>query len=655
MMERMKTKEEMQSTPKYTLGELQVWVEQRIFNLTGVQRPISFQEVPSGIKGDYGIQLSSFAKESQWNLKDLAEAISEGLKQAKNPFIKEVHTAGPYLNFELDMPTFGAKVTQQVLEMGPRYGEENIGNNTVVVIDMSSPNIAKRMSYGHLRSTIIGDALTRIYRATGYEVLRDNHIGDWGTQFGNLIVAIKRWGNEEELLSSKDPIGVLQDLYVRFHSEMEKEKASERERLKEIVEKEGMEAVPDLQKAVEDVSQEIMARKRISREQLDMFKVVEDALDRVVTSTLEEEGREWFKKLEEGDPEARRFWKICVDLSMKEFERIYRILGVEFEYTLGESFYEGMLVDTIQEVRQSGKATVSDGALVIDMTDKKLGVAIVQKSDGASVYMTRDLATAKYREKDLSAGEVIYVVGEDQKLYFQQLFEILRRLGHPVGERSKHVYFGMVTLPEGRMSTRKGRVILLKDVIDEGLKRVRKILKTKNPDVYSNRKLREIITRQITVGALKWNDLAYDPKRPIIFDWDRALNLEGYSAPFVQYAAVRANSILRTAGVKTGDLKIDISIANSNIYREPAERDIVKKLAAYPKIILEALKTSNPSQIATYAYELAKLFNSFYTSVPVLAAKNDEIRTSRLNLVAATSQTIFNALNLLGIEIPEKM
>ena len=655
MIERMKAKEEIQSAPRYVLEELQVWAEQRIFNLTGVQRPISFQEVPSGIKGDYGIQLSSFTKGSQWNLKGLAEAISEGLKQAKNPFIREVHTAGPYFNFELDMPTFGVEVIRQVFEMGPKYGEESVGNNTVVVIDMSSPNIAKRMSYGHLRSTIIGDALTRIYRATGYEVLRDNHIGDWGTQFGNLIVAIKRWGNEKELLSSKDPIGVLQDLYVRFHSEMEKEKTSKREELKEIVEKEGIEAVPNLQKAIEGVSQEIMARKKISQEQLDMSKVVEDALDRVVTSRLEEEGREWFKKLEKGDPEARRFWKICVDLSMKEFERIYRILGVEFEYTLGESFYEGMLVDTIQEVRQSGKATVSDGALVVDMTDKKLGVAIVQKSDGASVYMTRDLATAKYREKELSAGEVIYVVGEDQKFYFQQLFEILRRLGHPVGERSKHVYFGMVTLPEGRMSTRKGRVILLKDVIAEGLKRVRKILKTKNPDVYSSRKLREIITRQIAIGALKWNDLAYDPKRSIIFDWDKALNLEGYSAPFVQYATVRANSILRTAGVKIGDLKIDTSTADSNIYCKPAERSIIKKLAAYPKIILEALNTNNPSQIATYAYELAKLFDSFYTIVPVLSAKNEEIRVSRVMLVAATSQTISNALNLLGIEVPERM
>ena len=291
------------------------------------------------------------------------------------------------------------------------------------------------------------------------------------------------WGNEKELLASDDPIGILQDLYVKFHEVSKEQSEKIRIVMKNQVKEKGLSSIPTLEKAVEDVSQEIMTRKKITKSELNTETILEDALDRVVVPEIENEGRKWFSKLENGDPETKRLWKTCIDLSMKEFNRMYQVLGVDFELTLGESFYENMLNNVANEVKKSRVGIVSDGALVVDMQDKNLGVAIIQKRDGASVYMTRDLATASYREKELKADRVIYVVGEDQKQYFQQLFEILGRLGHKIGEKSEHVYFGMVRLPEGKMSTRAGRTILLKDVIDEGLKKVGEVIDERSPEL----------------------------------------------------------------------------------------------------------------------------------------------------------------------------
>lgn len=597
-------------------------------------------EAPPHTGYDYGINLSAVGG---WK-GDLP----------KLDFVDEVGSVGPFLNFKLDMSEFGDLALGQILEMGPDFGRENEGKGKRVVIDMSSPNIAKRMSYGHLRSTIIGDALANLYRSQGYEVIRDNHLGDWGTQFGKLIVAIKKWGNEKEILSSEDPIGALQELYVRFDKEVTDEKEILRADAKRKIEESGFESVPGLTEAVEAVSQEIMKRKKIDRDGLDMTKVLEDALDRVIESDLEKEARAWFLKLEKGDTEARRWWKLCIDLSMKEFNQLYKVLGVDFEETLGESFYEDQLQNVIDIVRKSKAGKISEGALVIDMQDKGLGVAIVQKSDGASLYLTRDLACAIYRQERMGADKAIYVVGEDQKQYFQQLFEALRRLGYKIGENAEHVYFGMVSLPEGRMSTRKGRVILLKDVMDEGLKKASEILEKKNPELSKNKALGNVVVRQIAIGALKWNDLSQDAKKPIVFDWAKALNFEGNSAPYVQYTAVRANSILRTAGLDAKKLE-NSKIKGEAVYSEALERAIVRQLSEFPNAIREALRSNSPTRIANYVYELAKRFNSFYTKLPVLKAENRDLVESRLKLVATTSQVIANALGILGIEVPEKM
>ena len=581
------------STEIYPLFQLRNDVGKELIIKTGYSGNIpKLQEPPSNVEADYGIQISPLAKNMSVNPVQLTNRLAEDRWNVR--YVTDVSNQGPYLNFKLEMGEFGNSVLDQVLAMGKDYGKENIGRGKKVVVDMSSPNIAKEMSYGHLRSTIIGDAISNLYNAEGYKVIRDNHIGDWGTQFGKQIAAIKLWGNEKELLRAKEPVGELQKLYQKFHSEAEKD------------------------------------------------------------PKLDDLGREWFLKLEQGNPEAKRLWKMCVNLSLKQFNEIYDILKVKFDVSLGESFYEPMLKGVMNNVEKSSISRKSDGALVVDMNDINLGVAIVQKKDGASVYMTRDLAAAIYREETMRADKAIYVVGEDQKLYFQQLFEVLRRLGHHIGEKSEHVYFGMVRTEEGKMSTRKGRTILLKDVIDEGLSRAESIIEKRNPDLFSNSKKRQEVSRQVAIGALKWNDLSADARRPILFNWDNALNFEGYSAPYVQYAAVRGERILERSGLNRDDLKGSIESV-SGIYEQPSEKRLIKTIASYPAILMEAQEQNNPSVVASGIYDLAKQFSAFYNEAPVLNAKDKATRISRLKLVAATSQVIKNGLGILGIEVPKTM
>lgn len=649
------TPEAVDNAPVYALDLFGHEIDIRLNNELGVpasKELLRVAEPPNGTSADYGLNIVRIANENGERPLDLATRLADSINSSKGGFISKASATGPFLNFELDMGRFGSTVVEQVLTLNDEYGKEKVGNGQRVVIDMSSPNIAKRMSIGHLRSTIIGDSLASIYRSEGYDVIRDNHLGDWGTQFGKLIVAIKKWGNEEEIMTSEDPIETLQELYVKFHDEVDANAVGLRQAAKEKWIQGKVDEVPGLAEAIEDVSQEIMTRKKIGREDLEMEdKVVEDAMDRVIVTALEKEGREWFLKLEKGDPEARRIWKLCVDLSIKEFNKIYEVLGVDFELTLGESFYEDKLKETIEIVRKNEKSSTSKGALGLDLNDKGLGFAIVEKSDGASIYMTRDIAGAIYRQNELKADKILYVVGGDQQHYFDQLFEVLTRLGYKVGERSKHVYFGMITLPEGKMSTRKGRVILLKDVINEGYKRAAEVLEEKNPELYKDEKLKNEVVRQIAIGAMKWNDLSQDAKNSIVFDWDKALNFEGKSAPYVQYTAVRANSILESSGYKKEDL---MSIPEGS-YNLPYEKALIRTLSEFPNAVRSAMEIDSPTKIASYVYELAKRFNSFYTNVPVLKAETNAERTSRLALTVATYQAIKNALALLGIEVPVKM
>ena len=633
-------------TDRKPLKRVEADISEAVSGVLGRQVNLPLQETPKVLEADYGLNLTAVAIQSHMNVEMLGSQI-EALLVGKNyPWLEKVAVQGPFLNVTLEMGVFGIEVVDNVLKMGKDYGTESIGNGEIVAIDMSAPNIAKRMGIGHLRSTIIGDALAHLYEAQGYKPIKDNHLGDWGTQFGNLIVAIKKWGNESELLASEDPIGALQALYVKFHAQMEEEKESDKKAVNAVVAEKGIDAVLGLREAMQRRRQDLIKKDKTPDEE----QILKDAIDQVAKSGLEDEGRRWFLRLEQGDPEAKRLWSTCIEMSMREFEGIYKILGVEFDVTLGESFYENKMAAVIEEVKSSGIGSQSEGALVVDMSDKGLDVAIVRKSDGATLYMTRDLACALYRETEMGAGRAIYVVGEEQQFYFKQLFEILRRMGHPIGEKSEHVYFGLVRSAEGKMSTRKGTTILLKDVIAEGLRRAEQVLGGRVKDPVK----RAEIVRQIAIGALKWNDLGQDPRKTIVFDWDRALKLEGYSGPYVQYAAVRAQHILEASGV-------DIKISNfdtkdtAGLFAAESEKDLIKAIAGYPQAITEARSSSNPSKVAIYLYDLAKRFNLFYNAISVLRTDDPRLKESRVKLVAASLQVIANGLAILGIEIPEAM
>lgn len=652
----------------YPLDNIEDQIIQEISQHTG--QPVSEIKItppPPHVNADYAVQLTTIGKEAGTNPVELAKQVAERLPQIQIRMFEAASAQGPYLNFRLEMGAFGTDTVNQILHLGSDYGKENTGHGGSVVVDMSSPNIAKEMSYGHLRSTIIGDAVSRLHEAMGYAVTRDNHIGDWGTQFGKLIVAIRKWGGDvDQLMISENPIAELQKLYVKFHDEADLQATKLREDLREKLTQDGepttMEELrqkvknvnPQILTAVNEAAQTIIKRKKISEDELDIQKIMEDALDKAAVPPLEEEGREAFAKLEQGDPEARKIWKVCIDLSMKEFEEVYQILGVNFDVVYGESFYEEMLDDAIKAVQKSGAAKRSKGALIVDLEDQGLGTAVIQKSDGSSLYITRDIATAIYRQDKMGADKAVYVVGEDQRLYFKQLFEILKRMDYPIGETSEHVYFGMVRLPEGKMSTRKGKTIPLKEVIGEAFARAEDILKDKNPELYNDETKRQQVVRQIAVAAIKWNDLGQDPKKEIVFNLEKAVNLTGYSGPFVQYAAVRANKIIEASQLSPKEIA-DLSIDHPEAYESDSERDLVKALAEYPRALKEAFATSNPSKLAAAVYDVASRFNAFYENSPVLKAENEADRKVRLKLVAATSQVITNGLTILGIEVPQAM
>lgn len=561
---------------------------------------LELKPTPEGMPGDFGFHCAPLAKAFHKSPAVIAQDLAQMLKARSAGLIAEFLAVGPYLNFHLNYRQFSTLVQERVFSQGSKYGQAEFGNGQRIIVDLSSPNIAKRMSVGHLRSTIIGDSLARIFSHLGYEVIKDNHLGDWGTQFGHLLRAIELWGDEKAI--AHNPIEELQKLYVQISDAGE----------------------PDSE----------------------LYAGLSEEEARVQADAVKNAGREWFKRLENGDPEARARWQQIVDWSLQEFQKMYDILGVKFELVRGESFYEELLPDTIQAVRESGIATESQGALVVDMEDVGLGTAIIQKSDGATLYLTREIATGIHRNNVEHADGMIYVVGEDQKFYFAQFFEILRRMGFHIVEKSKHVYFGMITLPEGKMSTRKGRVVLLEDVVNEAMERTRQLVDQRT-HVTSPEEKNELV-RKVAVGALKWNDLMADPRRSILFNWDSMLTMDGNSAPYVQYAYARASSLLD--GVNHEALtSAPLSVEHA------AERALIRIIAEFPDAIQAAAEHYNPSKIATVVYELAKGFNTFYHEVSVLKAETPEKKLSRLALSAMVAQTLQIGLNLLGIEAPEKM
>ncbi|MEX0887970.1 MAG: arginine--tRNA ligase [Patescibacteria group bacterium] len=513
---------------------------------------------------------------------EIAEKLSEAISNYQLGIIKLAEVANPgFINFWINEGTLVEKV-QEVNEAKEDYGRSEIGNGETVVIDYSAPNIAKRFGIGHLRSTVIGRALYNLHKFSGYKVVGDNHLGDWGTQFGAILRQVKA----RKLAINKLTIDKLEELYVEFHRKAEKD------------------------------------------------------------PKLMVEAREWFLKLEQGDKEARELWKAVVGVSMKEFDRIYSLLGVEFDHAHGESFYEDKMPAAIEAVRVRGLSKRSDGAEIVEFA--KLPPAILVKSDGGTTYFTRDLATIKYRLETWQPQTIIYEVGADQRLHFQQVFETAKRLGWTDGTELVHVAHGLIRFAEGKMSTRRGQTVNLEEVLDEAVKRAEKLITASGgtpPKAVAGQK--GAVAKALGIGAVKYFDLSHQPQTDIIFDWEKLFLLEGNSAPYLQYTYARATSVLRKAG------KTESKILNLKSEILDAETPLLRYLYRFPEVVESATKTYSPNLVCNYLFELAQRFNSFYAAAPIIKA--EENKELRLALTAATAQVLKNGLTLLGIEAPERL
>ncbi|HHF7038167.1 TPA: arginine--tRNA ligase [Streptococcus mutans] len=506
---------------------------------------------------------------------------SELVGQINNSYFEKVEAVGPYINFFLNKSEISAQVLKEVIKKREDYAQVAIGQGRNIVIDLSSPNIAKPFSIGHLRSTVIGDALSNIFQKLGYETIKINHLGDWGKQFGMLIVAYKKWGSEEAVRSH--PIDELLKLYVRINAETKNH--------------------PE----------------------------------------LDEEAREWFRKLENNDEEALALWQWFRDESLMEFNRLYAELGIDFDSYNGEAFYNDKMEEVVQLLAEKGLLEESKGAQVVNL--EKYGIehpALIKKSDGATLYITRDLAAAIYRKRTYDFAKAIYVVGQEQTAHFKQLKAVLAEMGYAWSKDIQHVSFGLVTKNGQKLSTRKGNVILLEPTIAEAVKRSLAQIDTKNPDLVN----KEAVAHAVGVGAIKFYDLKTDRTNGYDFDLEAMVSFEGETGPYVQYAHARIQSILRKADFQP-------QAAENYQLNDTESWEIIKLIQDFPNTIVRAADNFEPSLIARFAIHLAQSFNKYYAHTRIL--DNSPERDSRLALSYATATVLKEALALLGVEAPNEM
>ncbi|QRG69690.1 arginine--tRNA ligase [Brevibacillus choshinensis] len=497
--------------------------------------------------------------------------------------LRESTAVGPYVNLFLDQAVVAEQVIGAVLSQGSAYGDSHVGQGRKVPIDLSSPNIAKPFSMGHLRSTVIGNAIANIMEKRGYQPVRINHLGDWGTQFGKLIVAYRLWGDEEKVKA--EPIKELLTLYVRFHDEAKE------------------------------------------------------------NPSLEDQGREWFKKLEDGDEEAQHLWKWFRDESLKEFMKIYDLMNVSFDSTNGEAFYNDQMDRVVTLLEEKGLLTESDGALVVSLDEYDMPPCLIKKSDGATLYATRDLAAALYRHETYDFAKAVYVVGNEQRLHFQQLYKVLEKMGYEWSRDMHHIPFGMMLKDGKKMSTRKGKVVLLEEVLAQAIADVQKVIEEKNPSLPN----KEEVARQVGVGAVIFHDLKNYRLNDINFSLEEMLTFEGETGPYVQYTHARACSLLRRGNFQPAPSALAAGALDSK-----EAWAVITLLNAFPEVIERASENFDPSQIGKYVIDLAQSFNKFYANVRILAEEED-IKASRLQLVAAVVAVLKEGLRLLGLSAPEEM
>jgi arginyl-tRNA synthetase len=561
-------KEILKNSIKEALDVLGVFSPNVVINL---EHPEEFSH------GDYSCNIAMIlAKQVSQNPRELAEKIVTEILENKPKEVLKVEVAGPgFINFYLSSE-FLVYQNKEILKAGKKFGSSKIGKGKKVIVEYSSPNIAKPFTIGHLRSTVIGDAIANILDFSGYKVIRDNHLGDWGTQFGKLIVAIKKWSSIAEIQKSESPIKDLVALYVKFHDE-----------------------------AKNDIG-------------------------------LEDEARDWFKKLENNDKEAKKIWNICVKISMAEFEKIYKRLGVKFDTAYGESFFEEKMKEVLNDVNKLGLAKESEGAYLVFFEKDKYPPMMLLKKDGSTIYALRDLAADKFRKEKYGKDTfIINEVGMEQTLHFKQLFETEKLLGYTKGWDRVHVAHGFYRFPEGKMSTRKGNGIWLDEVLNEAVEKAAAFDKN--------------AAEVVGIGAIKFNDLKRESSSDIIFSWDEVLNMKGDSGPYLQYSYARAKSILRKAKeekIKKVDWK-KVSLAKDF-------SELEKKLYRFPEVVERAGKEYSPHYIATYLIELASSFNGFYGKGKIVD-KTDIESSYKVVITEAFSIVLKNGLNLLGISAPEKM
>ena len=550
---------------------------------------LSFDEVKNMIEtpqdskmGDYAFPCFKLAKILRKAPPLIARGIAEAI--AENDIFEKVEQVNAYVNMFISKEEFVEKVVEEVMERGDDYGKSNVGEGKPVIVEYSSPNIAKPFHIGHIRSTVIGNSINLLWNAMGYKVTRINHLGDYGTQFGKMIVAYRHWGNEEDV--RREPIKTLLSYYTKFHEEAEKD------------------------------------------------------------PSLDDEARETFAKLEQGGEEETRLWQWFRDESLKEFNRVYNMLGIEYDSYAGESFYSDKMPAVVQELKDKNLLVPSQGAEIVDLEPYGLTPAPILKSDGSTLYITRDLACAKYRKATYDFYKNIYVVASQQNLHFQQLKKILELMGYEWSKDIVHVPFGLVSLEEGTMSTRAGRVVFLEDVLNRAIDETREIIKEKGVATDNI----EETAKQVGVGAVVFNELSNNRIKDYVFSWKQVLDFNGETGPYVQYTYARCASILRNAGDDANDLTgFDPSYITGD-----AAYTLAKEIYALTDVIIEAGEKYEPSILTRHIVDMAQAFNKFYHDEHILTDDKEE-RKAKLALVVAAKTAIKNGLALLGMEAPERM
>lgn len=505
----------------------------------------------------------------------------ELVKVINADFLSRVEAVGGYLNFFIDKALYASSVIGAVLEQGEKYGSSDMGAGKTICIDYSSINIAKRFHIGHLSTTALGNALYKIYSFLGYKCVGINHLGDWGTQFGKMIAAYKHWGSRE--MVEQGGVQALSDLYVKFHAEAEKD------------------------------------------------------------PSLEDEGRAWFKKIETGDEEAISIWQWFKDLTLKDANRVYDMLGVKFDSYAGEAFYMDKMGPVIEELREKNLLKESDGAYVVDLEEYGMPPCLIIKSDGATLYTTRDLAAAFYRKKTYDFTKCLYVVAYQQSLHFRQLFKVIEMMGHEWAKDMEHVEFGMVSYEGQALSTRHGHVIYLEDLLNRSIEKARAIIDEKSPNLED----KDGVARKVGIGAVVFFALSAGRIKDIDFWWDRALNFEGETGPYVQYTYARCCSVLGKAPANLPD-------ADYSTLDDAEAQDIVRLLEQFPKLVKEAAQRNEPSIITRYTVDLAQAYNKFYYEHRILDCE-PATSAARIAITKAVRDVIGTGLTLIGVEPTEKM